>query len=647
MTRAVTDKLVALLVAGSYAEVESQAGTLIEQFPTSGIVWKILGTTLSIQGKDALDALQKAAEFLPDDAEVHNNLAIALHDDEQIERAIQSYRRSLELNPSFAGAHVNLGNALRDIGQLDDAIASYRRALQIKSDYAEAHSNLGNALRDIGQLDDAIASYRRALQIKSNYAEALSNLSNALRDVGQLDDALAGYRRALQIKPDYAEAHSNLGNALRDVGQLDDAIASYRRALQIKPDYVEAHSNLLMALQFAPEITREDVFAAHRHFGEQFETPLKPLWPIHLNNRDPDKRLKIGYVSGDFRGHAVAHFIEPVLANHDKSQVEVFCYSNSVKRDAVTDRLIAAADHWIPCLGMSDELLAKRIHDDGIDILVDLSGHTAHNRLLVFARKPAPLQITYLGYPGTSGLSAMDYRLTDRYTEPEGDQYYTEELLRLPDSIWCYRPAEDMQQATPLPALANGHLTFGSFNNANKIGGECIALWSTLLQNIPTAHLMMVAIPEGEARNGLSKQFREHGIANERIHYFGKLPSLEFRRQLQQVDITLDPFPVNGATTTCESLWMGVPVLTLVGQRFLSRAGLSVLSAAQLPDFTATTKEELIKTATLLANNLPLLANIRAGLREHLIMTPLFNQKLFTRNLENVYRDMWRRYPLS
>jgi len=645
--RAITDKLIALLLAGSFVEVESRAKLLVDRHPTSGVVWKILGTALSIQRKDALGALQKASELLPEDAEVHNNLAMALQAGGQIERAINSYFRALEINPSFAGAHYSLGNALRDIGQLDDAIASYRRALQIKSDYAEAHNSLGNALRDIGQFDDAIASYHRALQIKSDYAEAHNNLGNALRDIGQLDNAIASYRRALQIKSEYAEAHSNLGNALRDIGQLDDAIASYQLALQIKPDLVSGHSNLLMVLQFAPRFTQEEVFSAHRRFGEQFETTLKPHWPTHANHRDPDKRLRIGYVSGDFRAHAVAFFIEPVIANHDKSCVEIFCYANSVRHDAITDRLMAAADHWIPCFGMSDVQLAQRIGDDGIDILVDLAGHSEHNRLLVFARKPAPIQITYLGYPGTSGLSAMDYRLTDRYTEPGGDQYYTEKLLRLPDSIWCYRPAEDMSAVTPLPALGNGYLTFGSFNNANKIGSECIALWSRLMHSVPSARLMLVAIPEGKARLGLSKQFRAHGIADERIHYVGKLPPQEFRRMLQQVDITLDPLPVNGATTTCESLWMGIPVLTLVGERFQSRAGLSVLSAAQLPDFAAPTADALIKTAQLLANNLPLLSNIRAGLREHLITTPLFDQKLFTRNLESLYRDVWRRYVQS
>jgi predicted O-linked N-acetylglucosamine transferase (SPINDLY family) len=770
--------------------LESNARALLEQLPNSGFVWKVLGLSLKMQGKDALQAMQKAAKLLPNDAEAHSNLGNALNELGQFEDAVASFRRALALKPDYAEAHSNLGNALKDLGQFDAAVASYGRALKLKPDLPEVHYNLGNALQALKKSDDAVASYRRALALRPDYADAYSNLGislqelgqledaaasyrkaltfpsefaevqhlnlgNTLKELGRLDEATASYRRALKLNPDYADAHYNLGNALKGLGQVDAALASYQRALEIKPDFVSArsgmivtlsqqgivlqdlaqledaaalfrkvleidpefaegysnlgnvqnmlgqlddavasytraleikpdlaeahgslgsalkglgqldeavasfrraldlnrdmykvHDNLLMALQFQSEITAQELFDEHKRFGEQFEVPLKPHWPTHANSRDPDKRLKIGYVSGDFYEHAVAYFIEPVLANHEKTQVEVFCYANRRWEDAVTARLKACADRWVPCADLGDDELAQRIQDDGIDILVDLAGHTSHNRLLTFARKPAPIQITYIGYLGTSGLSAMDYRLTDRYAEAEGaERYHSEELLRLPDSQWCYRPPEDLASASPiapLPALANRYLTFGSFNNTNKITPDSIVLWASLLRSLPTSRLLIVT--STDLRQSLTQQFEKQGIAAERIDYRDRMKADEFRQALQQVDITLDPYPNNGATTTCESLWQGVPVLNLVGARNLSRNGLSVLSAAGLPEFAAATQEEYIQVATRFANDLPALAAIRAGMRERLKGTPLLDQQRFTRNLENIYRDVWRKY---
>jgi predicted O-linked N-acetylglucosamine transferase (SPINDLY family) len=519
--------------------------------------------------------------------------------------------------------------------------------LEINPGIPEAHSNLGNAIKDLGRFDDARDCYLRALAISPDYAEAHFNLGFSLENLGRLDDAVASYRQAIALNANFSDAHNNLGNVLKGQGHLDAALASFRRAFEIEPNFSMARSNALFALHYLPNQSKETILAEARRFGEYFEALCKPSWPRHTNDRTSDRCLKIGYVSGDFREHAVAYFIEPVLANHDKSQMEIFCYSNSSRTDAFTDRLMAEADHWQSCVIMSDDQLARRIRADGIDILVDLAGHSGCNRLLTFARKPAPIQITYLGYPGTSGLSAMDYRLTDRYTEPEdsdADQFYTEKLLHLPDSMWCYRPAEGMPEVSPLPALTNGYLTFGSFNDVNKVDADCVALWAKLLNSLPASRLLMATVPEGEMRNRLIWQFSEHGVAAGRIAFCGKLPPNQFRQMLQQVDITLDPVRVNGATTTCESLWLGVPVLTLVGERFLSRVGLSILSAAQLPDFAAATVEVYIRTATFLANNLKLFAEIRTGLREHLRTTPLLDQQRFARNVESVYREIWQHW---
>ena len=637
------NQIVALFNAGHHVELERRTRLLIEQYPDSGFAWKVLGASLLAQGKEALPALQKATRLLPSDAEAHNNLGNALRGIGQFDAAVVSYQRALAIKPDFAVAYNNLGITLRDLGQLDNAVASCRRALGINPKYASAYNNLGVVLRDIGQLDDAVASCRRALEIKPDLIEAYNNLGVALKDLGQLDDAVANYRRALEIKPDSAETHNNLGNALKDLGQLDDAVKSFCRALEVKPDFAEAYSNLLFVLNFSPDTSSEELVALAREFDKRFCQPHKEKWPVHSNSREPDRRLRIGYVSPDFRQHAVAIFLEPILANHDKSRIEVFCYAEVKREDEYTGRFRQLADHWHSTCGLSDDTVAEMIRDHQIDILVDLAGHTAGNRLPVFARKPAPLQLTYLGYPGTTGLSVMDYRITDLYADPEGvaEASYTERLLRLPNSLWCYRPAADMPQPSSLPALTNGYLTFGSFNNLNKIDKPTLDLWAELLVHIPTAHLMILTVPVGDARLRLSHEFAERGVDAQRLEFHGKFAHTEFHRKFLEVDISLDPVNVNGATTTCESLWMGVPVLSLVSSRFLTRAGLSLLSAAGVAEFAADSPPDYIRIAADLAGNLSRLAEIRTGLRTRLAASPLTDEVGFTRNLENIYRKIW------
>ncbi len=605
-----------------------------------------LGLVMQKQGKldEAIASHRKALSFKPDFAEAHNNLGVALGGQGKQE-AIASYRKALSLKPDFAEAHNNLGIALKAQGDLNEAMACFHQALSLNPDFADAHYNLGNALRDQGKLGEAIASHRKALSLKPDFADAHYNLANALRDQGRLGDAVASYREALSFKPDFAEAHNNLGVALGDQGKLDEALASYRKALALAPDYAGAYSNLLFAMQFNPMATPAELIAEHRRFAARFEAPLRAQWQRHRNTPEPGRRLKVGYVSPDFRRHAVAYFIEPVLENHDKDQVDVFCYYSHAQRDEFTDRIAGHADHWLDCRRMTDQQLAERIRADGIDILIDLAGHTAHNRILTFARKPAPIQIIYLGYRGTSGLAAMDYRLTDACVDPEGSAApYTEKLLRLPDSQWCHRPGNDMPGIVALPAQQNGHLTLGSFNSFNKIDRPSIELWAQLLRAIPESRLLMVTVPEGESRRELVEQFAALGVRAERLEFRGKLATSEFYRMLQQVDLTLDPVCVTGAMTTCESLWLGVPVLSLAGTRSMARAGLSILSAAGMHAFAAATAEEYVRIALDLAENLPRLADLRAGLRAQLARSPLVDGAKFTRNLEKIYREVWTQW---
>jgi len=547
---------------------------LLTQYPNIGLLWKLLGQARYMQSKDALTALKKATELLPNDPDAYNNLAIVLTDLEQYDQAIQNCRRALKINPQDARAHNNLGNALRALGKLDEAEKSFLNALK--------------------------------------------------------------------INPNHFKAYNNLGNVLQDLGRIEDAITCYRTALKIKPDYVIAQSSLLFLLNFVPTNSPEYLLEQARNYDRIVFCPTHP----HSNDRNPERRLKIGYVSPDFRSHAVATFAEPILANHDKSQYEIFCYSQVKNEDAVTARFRQFSDHWHSTWGLNDEAMANLIRNHQIDILVDLAGHTTGNRLPVFARKPAPIQITYLGYPGTTGLSGINYRITDQHADPEGiaDAYYTERLLRLPDSLCCYRPNANMPATSSLPALTHGYLTFGSFNNANKIDPATIALWSSLLHALPSSRLMILTVPEGNARVHLTKQFSALGIKAERLEFHGKLPADQFYQKFLEVDIALDTASVSGGTTTCESLWMGVPVIALASERFITRVSYSFLKTVGLVDFATTSTKDYVRIAVALANDLPRLAEIRAGLRDAMRTSPLTDEINFTKKLERCYRNIWTKW---
>ena len=425
----------ALSALRRYCELEPEDAVALAEF---GELLRQRGLT-----EEALKILSRAIEIAPNLVSAWVNYGTALQQAKRADDAAMAYEKALALKPDLAEVHSNLGIALKEQGKLDEAVARYEQALACKPDFAEAHSNLGTVLKDQGKLDEAVACYRRALVLKPDFAEAHSNLGNALEDQGKLDEAVAAYRQAIGIKPDLAEAHSNLGNALKDQGKLDEAVAAYRQAIGIKPDYAEAHSNLLFSLNYGDKSTAYHLFAAHREWDERYGRQVsRPT--AYANVREAARRLKIGYVSPDFRAHSVAYFVEPLLKGHDRQAVEVFCYAEVKRPDTVTAHLQGLADHWLATVGLSDEELAERIRADGIDILVDLAGHTANNRLRVFARKPAPVQVTWLGYPNTTGLEAIDYRLVDAVTDPfgEADAWASETLVRLEGGFLCYGAIE-------------------------------------------------------------------------------------------------------------------------------------------------------------------------------------------------------------
>jgi predicted O-linked N-acetylglucosamine transferase (SPINDLY family) len=449
----------------------------------------------------------------------------------------------------------------------------------------------------------------------------------------------------VRLNPDHAEAHANLGLGLMERGQLDEAIAEYRVALGLKPDSPDIHSNLVRVLHYHPGFDAQAILDECRRWNARHAEPLGIEIRPHANLADPERRLRVGYVSSEFRDHVDSFFTVPLLSNHDHREFEVFCYADVARPDALTGRLRGLADVWRDIAVLSDAQAADRIRNDQIDILVNLRVHTADNRLPIFARKPAPVQVTWLGYPGTTGLSTMDYRLTDPYLDPPGrfDAFYAEESVRLPDTFWCYDPLCDGPPVNELPALESGALTFGCLNAFSKINEGCLALWARVLHEVPGSRLMLLA-PRGPARDRVLARLRQEGIDADRVRFVDKRSRAEYLKLYHQIDVCLDPLPYNGHTTSLDAFWMGVPTLTLPGGTAVGRAGWSQLCNLDLKDLAAETPEQFVDLAARVAGDLPRLQELRRTLRERMSASPLMDAGRFARNVESAYRAMWRRW---
>jgi predicted O-linked N-acetylglucosamine transferase (SPINDLY family) len=686
LPQAESDRLFALFNGGRYLELEDRARVLVEQYPDSGVAWKALGASLQMQGKEALPALQRAAELLPDDAPAQSNLGSELRKLGQLDAAAMRFRRALAVKSDFADAHNNLGTVLQDLGQLDEAAACYQRAVEIKPDFADAHANLARTLLDLGQLHDAEASFRRAIEINPNlvvahnrlgvvlrrlgqpeaaaeshrralaiapgHASAHNNLGIALSELGQLDAAMASYRRALEIDPDFAPAHINQGCALEDLWQLDDAVASFRRALQIDPDSMAVRSSLLSLQHYLLDVPSERLLVEARQFGDLVARQGR-VYTDWANTPDPERCLRIGLVSPDFIHHPVGHFLESILAAlkfNAAGRLEVVGYTINTHTDEVTERIKASCHTWRLVAGVPDESLARRIRDDGIDVLIDLSGHTAHNRLSLFAWKPAPVQVSWLGYAATTGVAAMDYLIADPWTLPESEEaYFTEKIWRLPETRLCFTAPDVDIDVSPLPALTNGHVMFACFQNPNKINDAVVALWARVMNAVPGSCLFFKTkqLDKAEVRQDTTERFTAHGIDAGRLIFEGFSPRAEYLAAYRRVDIVLDTFPFPGGTTTVESLWMGVPVLTMAGTSFLSRQGVGLLMNAGLPDWVAADADDFVVRAVSHAGDLPRLATLRKGLRQQVLNSPIFDASRFAGHFEAALRGMWRTWCSS
>jgi predicted O-linked N-acetylglucosamine transferase (SPINDLY family) len=607
----------------------------------------LLGALALQRGEHALAAgkIRQAIAVNPQVAAYHNNLGNALLGLGKLDAAIRSYGRAVELDVRDALAQNNLGYALQSAGRLDEALAAYERALQLSPGFAAAHNNLGGVYRVQGKLQEAVACFQRAVQLQPDYAEAYNNLAVAWQALRKLDEARACCARAVELRPDYAEAQLNLGNVYKDQACIAEALACYGRAQQLRPGHHAAHSNRLYTLLYSPEHDAASILAECRQWDEVHAAPLAADRRPHTNQRAPERPLRIGYVSSNFRQHPLSLIAGPLLQAHDHGQFAVYGYSDVVAPDAETDRLQGYADVWRMIGGWPDVQVAEQIRADAIDILVDLTMHMADHRLLVFARKPAPVQVCWFAYPGTTGLAAIDYRFTDPHLDPPGlgDGDYSEVSVRLPDTFWCYDPGSDKPDVGPLPALANGYVTFGCLNNFCKINAGVLQVWAAVLRAMPDARLMLLS-KEGTHRLATLDTLQAAGVAAERVSFVGMRARSEYLKLYQQIDLGLDTFPYNGHTTSLDSFWMGVPVVSLVGRTVVGRAGLSQLTNLGLPELAATTPEQFVALATQLAGDRKRLTQLRGELRGRMQASPLMDGPRFARGVENAYRRMWQRW---
>lgn len=637
--------------AGRLADAEKIYTEILRVDPNNVSCLNNLSLLASRLGRvdEAVALLKRACALAGATAEAHMNLGNLLQAQGQIGEAVACYEKSLRIRPNSASVQLNLGNALRAQGRVEPAIACYQEALRIDPNLAEALLEMGNTLNWQRKAAEAVTYFERAVAARPDFAAAYNNLGSTLLDLDRHDEAAACFERAIRLNPSHPDAYVNLGNMLTDSGRLAEAAANYEKVLAIDPDHSGALSNLVFALNYTDTLDPPSLAGQHFRAGERIEGKFRVAPPPHRNAIEPGRKLKIGYVSPDFRMHAVAFFFEPLIRARDRAAIEAFCYSDAFAPDAMTERLSALADHWLSTTGMNDDDLAARIREDGIDILVDLAGHSAHNRLPVFARRPAPVQMTWLGYPNTTGLKSIDYRLVDAVTDPIGaaDALATETLVRLDGGFLCYAPLVRASEPVPPPCLQAGRVTFGSFNNLSKVSAATFATWGRLLERLPTARLLLKSrvFAVTGIRESILARLAAHGVTAERVTLRPAIPDLAGHlASYHEMDIALDSFPYNGTTTTCEALWMGVPVVTLAGDRHLGRVGASLLTQVGLTELIARDQDTYVDLAASLADDLPRLMAYHAELRPRMAASSLCDAPAFARKVEAVYRDVWQRW---
>jgi len=638
--------------------------------------WMMTGIICGELGEydEAVSCMRHVIKLQPNNAQAHYALGNVLHMQGKQKKAVPALERAVRLSPNYAAAWGLLGAINTSLGNMSKAVLQYKRAVELRPDLADLYMRLADVLSksgkykdavsiylelgkksyDQGRPKDAIMIYTKAIEIDPDNDVLYSNMGHMYQSIGDLDKAEASLSKASNLNPHSSGMLNNMGNVAKAQGRIAEAEDYFRRAIEIDPSDHKTHSNLLLCLQSKPDYDRVEIFHEHIRWAKLHTSSIKAC-SSYRNQPDPDRKLRIGYVSPDLRTHAVGYLVEPILANHDPGQYEIFCYAEVSAPDNFTKRLRSMTHAWRSTCNMSDSQLVAKIRSDEIDILVDLAGHTNNNRLKVFAYKPAPVQVSYLGYSDTTGMSSIDYRLTDEVTDPAGDEiYYSENVYYLRNGFSCYAPPAGTPEISRLPAGVAKAVTFACLNNLYKINPSVLDLWSRILHNVPASRMIIFRhVLKGKARDNLYREFEKRGIDGKRVDLQSELPAEYYQKYphgiwhmglFDKIDIMLDTFPRDSHVIACEALWMGVPIVTLYGGRHSGRICASVLTAVGLPELIASTPDEYLNIAAHLANNLDELELIRKELRDRMKNSSLCDAGSFTKILEEAYRDMWARW---
>ncbi len=664
---------------GRKSQAERICRQVVEQSPHNDAAWQLLGI-MALDAKReelAVRMFMRALDIAPQKSGYYVNLAVGLQRLGKPREAAEALRLAISLQPDLAEAHFNLGRCLSDLGDDDSAFAAVEKAARLRPASFEIQRHYARMLRLRGEQLKAVDPYWRALDVEPKSLDCLTELATVMRGLRRFDEALTLARRAVVADPASAAAHNELGlalllndesdaaievlsqalslepmltdvrlslaNAYESVGQLDTSIGHFRSALSMDPTLHPVHSNIIFLLQFMPGVNSARILEEARAWDRAFARDA--TLATYANDRSPDRRLRIGYVSSHFYNHCQSLFTTPLFEHHDRSRFEIVAYSCVENPDAATERLKKSVDDWRDVSRLDDAALADLIRGDVVDVLVDLAMHMGNGRLKAFAEKPAPVQISWLAYPGTTGLSAIDYRITDRYLDPPelGEGPYSERSIVLPDSFWCYDPLTDGVDSGPLPALTNGYVTFGCLNHFRKINEPLLRLWAEVLSRVQDSRLLLLA-PPGQARARIVDALGQRGIDSRRIAFTARCARTEYLRIYRQIDVCLDSHPYGGHTTSMDAFWMGVPVVSLVGPTVVGRAAITIAKNLRLDSLVANTNEDFAAVAMALATDWDRLRELRQCLRANLQASPLMQGRRFAQALEEAYRQTFRRW---